>query len=434
MLKPIERPALRPVKPDDYVPPVNHWMLWSGFVLVAGFGVAIALASLIRYNVTVKAPANVRPAGEVRLVQAELDGTIERIYVEPNQMVRRGEAIAQLDATRLETQRNQLQANLSQTQQQLLQMNSQIQFLEAQIAAEGRSRDQAISIAQAQLRRDQRDYTEQQATTQANLAEAEAALAFAQTEMQRYGQLVESGAVSQLQFEEKQAAVRTAEAQVARARAALNPTDATVAIAQEQIGQQAATAAATLANLNREREALEQQRVQLQNQLLQQQTELQQLESDLAKTVIRATNDGVILQLTLRNPEQIVRTGETVAEIAPDQANLLIRAQVSPQFIQRVVVGQVAQMRVSACPYPDYGVLRGTVTAISPDVMPAASSGPNTPSAYYDVFIQPDAPALVRGDRTCPLQPGMQAEASIISRTETPMMFLLRRARLWSNL
>ncbi|MEO1146360.1 MAG: HlyD family efflux transporter periplasmic adaptor subunit [Cyanobacteria bacterium J06638_22] len=435
--KPDNLPALRPVKAEDYVPPVSHWMMWSGFVLVGSLGVGILLASVVRYNVTVRASASIRPSGEVRLVQAELDGTIERIDVAPNQTVQRGEAIAYLDASRLETQRDQLQNTLRQTQQQLIQMNAQIQFLEAQIAAEGRSRDQALSVAQAELRRGEQELAERQATAQADLAEAEATLEFAQTEMQRYAQLVGSGAISQLQFEEKQAAVRTAEAQLARAQAALNPTNASVAIAQEQIGQQAATGAATLANLSREREALVQLRVQLQAQLLQQQTELQRAEADLAKTVIRATSDGVILQLTLRNVDQIVRSGDTVAEIAPDQARLVIKAQVNPQFIQRVEVGQVAQMRVSACPYPDYGVLTGEVTAVSPDVITTSSDTPNASppqSSYYEVSIQPNVPALVRGDRTCPLQSGMQAEASIVSRTETPMMFLLRRARLWANL
>ena len=406
-------------------------------MLVGSLGVGILLASVVRYNVTVRASASIRPSGEVRLVQAELDGTIERIDVAPNQTVQRGEAIAYLDASRLETQRDQLQNTLRQTQQQLIQMNAQIQFLEAQIAAEGRSRDQALSVAQAELRRGEQELAERQATAQADLAEAEAALEFAQTEMQRYAQLVGSGAISQLQFEEKQAAVRTAEAQLARAQAAVNPTNASVAIAQEQIGQQAATGAATLANLSREREALVQLRVQLQAQLLQQQTELQRAQADLAKTVIRATSDGVILQLTLRNVDQIVRSGDTVAEIAPDQARLVIKAQVNPQFIQRVEVGQVVQMRVSACPYPDYGVLTGEVTAVSPDVITTSSGTTDAPTAqrsYYEVSIQPKAPALVRGDRTCPLQPGMQAEASIVSRTETPMMFLLRRARLWANL
>ncbi len=434
MVKSSNLPVLRPVRADDYLPPASRWMIWSGVVLVVCCGVAITLASVIRYNVTVKADATLRPAGDVRLVQAELDGAVERIDVQANQPIQQGDVIAQLDRSRLDTQQNQLQGNIRQTQLQLAQMNAQIQFLDAQITAEARSRDQSVSVAQAQLRRDQRDYAERQATTLADLAEAEAALEFARNEMNRYGQLVASGAVSQLQFEEKQAAVKTAEAQVARTQAALNPTDAPVAIAQEQIGQQAAVGAATLANLNREREALIQLRVELQNQLRRDQQELQQTETELAKTTIRATSDGVILQLNLRNINQVVGVGETIAEIAPAGESLVVKAQVAPKNINQVEVGQLAQMRVSACPYPDYGVLSGQVTAVSPDAIASQSDTGSTGVAYYDVTIQPAAAALTRGNRTCELQPGMEAEASIISRAETPLMFLLRRARIWSTL
>lgn len=431
MLKPSEIPALRPVKADDYVPPVNRWIAWSGLVLVGGFGVAIALASVIRYNVTVKADATLRPSGDVRLVQASLEGTVESISVQVNQSVQQGDIIAQLDRTRLETQRSQLEGNLRQAQLQLAQMNAQIQFLDAQIAAESRSRDQAISVAEAQLRRDQREYRDRQSTTQADLAEAQAALDFAQNEMRRYAQLATSGAVSQLQLDEKRAAVRTAEAQVARARASLNPSDATVAIAQEQIEQQAATGAATLANLNREREALIQLRVELQNQRSRDLRDLQQTQAELEKTIIRATSNGVILRLNLRNPNQVVNAGDTLAEIAPNGESLRVKARVNPQDINRIQIGQTAQMRVSACPYPEYGVLTGDVMAVSPDAIAPSNSPDGNPSRTYEVTIQPRAAVLTRGDRTCPLQPGMEAEANIISRTETPLMFLLRRARLW---
>lgn len=433
MLERSEIPALRPVKVDDYVPPVNRWMMWSGVVLVGGFGVAIALASLVRYNVTVKAPATLRPAGDMRLVQSELDGTVERIEVQVNQVVQQGDVIAQLDRSRLDMQHSQLQGSIRQTQLQLAQMNAQIQFLDAQIAAETRSRDQAISVAQAQLRRDQREYADRQATTQADLVEAEAALALAQTERQRYEQLVTSGAVSQLQVEEKQAAVRSAEAQVARAHAALNPTDATVAIAQEQIGQQAATGAATLANLNRERESLIQLRVQLQNQLLREQSELQKNERDREKAAIRATSDGVILQLNLRNTDQVIRAGDTVAEIVPNSETLVVKAQVNLQDINQVKVGQLAQMRVSACPYPDYGVLAGQVTAVSPDAIAPQATSTNATTAY-EVTIQPRESVLSRQGRVCELQSGMQADAYIVSREESALLFFLRRARLWVKL
>lgn len=434
-------PWLRPVKPDEFLPPVSRWTTVGGLILLSSVGIALVLSALLRYNVTVKAPAMIRPSGEVRLVQAEREGTIASIEVEPNQTVQQGDVMARLDRSQLETQKNQLTSNIQQSQLQLAQMQAQIRLLDTQIAAESRSTDQQVSVARSELDRNQQDYGTQQATTLADLAEAEAALAFARSEMQRYEQLVESGAISQLQLEEKQAAVRTAVAQVSRAEAALNPSAAAVAIAQDRIAQAVDTGRATLATLKREQEALMQQRSEIQAQLVRDQQALQQTETALQNSVIRATSDGTVLRLNLRNADQVVQVGDTLAEIAPSNQALLVKVRIATQDIGKVKVGQTAHLRVSACPYPNYGTLKGSVTAISADAIVSnptelsPSPFPNSNNAnYYEVTIQPEQTVLGQGDRLCPLQAGMAAEANIISRQETFLEFGLRQTRLLTNL
>jgi HlyD family secretion protein len=429
-----EPPPIRPVSADEFLPPISRWTLFGGLLLIGSLGVAIALSATIRYNVTVKAAAIVRPDGDVRLVQAAIDGAVDSIAVSVNQRVQQGDVIAQLDRTALATQQRQLAGSIQQYQLQLAQMEAQLQALDTQIAAESRSRSQAVAAAQAELRRDQRLLSEQQTTTAANLAEAEAALKFARSEWQRYQQLADTGAVPQLQVEEKQAAVQTAEAQVTRARAALNPTDATVAITQERIAQEQSNRTATVADLTQERESLVQLRAELQNQRLQAQSQLNQVNDQWQKSTIRATSDGTILRLNLRNDSQVVSAGDTLAEIAPSRSPLVLKARIAPQDINKIQLGQSTLLRISACPYPDYGTLPGTVSAIAPDAIAAQPAQPSsTPDRYFEVTIQPEATALTRGDRRCPLQAGMEAEANIIAQQETPLRFLLRRARLLTD-
>jgi HlyD family secretion protein len=435
--------SLRSVRAEEFLPPISRWTTWGGIVLVSSVGIAIALSAVLQYNTTVRAMATVRPSGEVRIVQAEIDGTIESIEVETNQTVQQGDVIARLDRSRLETQQSQIQGSIQQSQLQLAQMDTQVQLLETQIAAERRSLDQEISVAQSELARNQRDYGTQQATTQADLSEAQAALTFARSEMQRYEQLVESGAASQLQLEEKQAAVRTAEAQVARAQAALNPSQASVAIAQARIAQSESTGRATLATLNRERETLLQRRSEIQTQLVRDQQELRQLEIELQRSVIRATSDGTVLRLNLRNVDQVVQSGDTIVEIAPANTALVIKAAIATQDIDSVKLEQPVRLRINACPFPDYGTLGGTVTAISADAIaprselaaPASNRAePAITANYYEVTIQPEQTVLINGDRQCQLQAGMEAEANIIARQESFLQFALRKARLVTNL
>ena len=431
-----------PLSADEFLPPVSRWTTLGGAILISAVGAAVILATVLRYNITVKAPAVIRPSGDLRLVQAERNGTVTEIAVDVNQTVQQGDVIAVLDAAPLESQRQQLQGTIQQNQVQLAQMDAQIQLMDAQIEAEERSLDQDISVAQAELSLSQRQDQEQQATVQANLDEAEANLAFARNEARRYEQLVESGAVAQLQLEERQAAVQAAEAQLARAQAALNPSQAPVAIAQERLTQEQSRRRAALATLTRERQVLMQRQSELESQLLIDQQALRQAELEIQRTVIRAPYDGIIHQLTLRNANQVVQASDTLAAIAPTNDSLVIRAMISPQDIDRVEQGQTAQMRVSACPYPDFGILSGTVSSVSPDaialsdiegaigneILPAASR--SISSRYFEVTIQPDTLQLGRGDRPCVLQAGMDAETNIISRQESLLRFILRKARL----
>ncbi|MBW4464478.1 MAG: HlyD family efflux transporter periplasmic adaptor subunit [Pegethrix bostrychoides GSE-TBD4-15B] len=439
-------PALRTLQPDQFLPSVGRWAKLGGLVLIGAIGATVTLAAGLKYSTSVRAAAVVRPMGELRLVQSGLAGRVTEILVQPNQSVRRGDLLARLDPTQLNQQIQQLQASLQQEQTQLNQLDRQVQLLDARIAAETDSTDQLATIAEAELDRDQRSFRDQQITTRSELAEAEAAFALASSEFQRYRQLAE-GAVSQLQIEEKQAAVRVAEQRVARARAALNPNPAALTIAQQRLAQVASSRATNLAALRQERAALVQQQAELRSQQAETQQTLRQQQAELAKTTIRAPEAGVILQLTLRNPNQIVQAGETLAQIAPSGDALNLRATVALQDIGSVQLGQVAQIRVTACPYPDYGLLKGEVVAISPDAITSAqassqlnsqlisqASSQSSQPAGFEVTIRPERLELLQQNRRCTIQAGMEAEATIIAQEETFFRFLLRKMRLWSGL
>ena len=79
---------LRPVQSDEFLPPISRWTTLGGLFLIGTVGAAFALATVIKYNVTVKAPATVRPTGELRIVQAATEGSVKRILVKENHVVK----------------------------------------------------------------------------------------------------------------------------------------------------------------------------------------------------------------------------------------------------------------------------------------------------------------------------------------------------------
>ena len=490
---------LTQVDENDFMPSISPWTRLGGLFLVGSVGIAITLSAFTPYKVTVKAQAQVRPAGELRIVEAKTEGTIVGINVEENQKIQRGDIIATIDSSRLETQKIQRQSQIQQSKLQLGQINVQVSSLERQIQAEQARIQRAVEVATVELSRSQREYQDLQITSKAEVTEAEANVRLAQEEWQqaqaefisaqanlksnqaalasatsrrdRYQEISVTGALSQNQLEEAQLeveqqqqqvaaqkatveqqkrgvarqkqAIEAAKARLNNVRAALNPHDGEVAVAKQRIAQERASGDATVAALSREREAMIQQRIELEQQLARDIRELKQIDKDIEQTVIKAPDNGVLFQLSLRNPSQTVQTGSEIARIAPDKTSLALEALVSSNDIGNLKVGQKAQVRISACPYPDYGTLKGIVSRISPDTISLESNSNSSKSqnmsriqgaSVYKVKLDPDRLTLSQGKNQCVLQLGMEGRVDIITKEETVLKFLLRTARLIADL
>lgn len=436
---------LRPVKSDELLPAVDRWAILGGFFLLGSCGMVIVLAAIIKYPITVKAPAIVRPVGELRIVEAATQGVVKNIAVKENQVVSIGEVIATLDSSQLETRKSQINLNIRQNQLQLTQIDAQQAALATQITAEENVSQRTVASAQADLKRIQQEYKDKLSIAHAEVDEASAGLSMAKEEMARYQQLGNTGAISQLQIKEKFHAFKAALARQQRAKVGLNPSVANETMAQEHIATEQARGKSTLAVLNKEQKNLQQQRVQIENQINTDKEELKQILTDLQKSTIRTAIAGVILKMELRNPSQVVQPGQAIATIAPQNAPMVIKAHIGAKDISKVQIcgaqkvkdcqqGKVI-FRVSAYPYPDYGTLRGAVRAISADTITpqnsdkAAIEDNANNSRYYEVTIEPENVYLQKDNKTYPIKPGMEVLADIISREETVLTFILRKAR-----
>jgi HlyD family secretion protein len=257
--------------------------------------------------------------------------------------------------------------------------------------------------------------------------------------MQSYQQLEAAGAVPALNVRQKEAAVRAASARVRKLRALMNPTSAPIIRAKELVIQEQARGQASLAGLRQQRDQFFQNRIEAQNQVARAQIEVQQAEKELKGTIVRATADGTVLQLNLRNPGQVVQAGQAIAEIAPPNYSLLVKAQVGASDINKIRKGSEVQMRVNGCSYTEYGTLNGVVKSIAVDTVSATPNPGNNSSAApktsaYAVTIQPKALFLGKGKNICRLKYGMDGRADIITRKETVLDFILKKARLLTDI
>ena len=438
---------LHAVEKEDFLPKINFQLTWGELILVGTVGVAVTLAATTKYNAVVQTNAIILPVGGIRIAEAESTGTISRVLVSQNQAEKQGEAIAFLDDDRLQSQKSQLEQNIRQNQQQIAEVDQQIDSLNNKRLAESQLMDRAIASAQAEQIHQQHEHEEKTNTAIAKLQEADVALALSTEELERYQELVDTGAVAQLLVVQKQQAFQAAQAKVQQAKATLNPSLGLVNIATEKIAQEQARKDSILAELDREAEKLQNRKIEAQKQQQSDRASLEQLELELNKTTIRAPVDGIILDLNIRNRDRVVESGETIAKISPSDSTSIVEAAVPAKDISKISVCETpnisqcdrgkVKLRVTAYPYPDYGVLNGAVRSISADVITPDNSVTdnsifklNSTTPYYEVAIAPEQFYFERGQKQYPLQAGMAATAEIISREETFLTFFLRQARL----
>ena len=439
---------------EEFLPPIGKWLTWGGISVVTAIALVIPATSILKYKTTVKTEAMVRPEGEVRLVQTAVEGQIAEIIVKQGQAVNKGEVIATVDPSSFQTQKNQLSKAIAQQKLQLQQLNAQIASLSNRIIAETERNDAEILAAEAELAGNRREHEEKNVAANTQVEEAtakleavEASLNAAIAKQNRYSSVAQAGAIGkdllaevELEVEQQRQEVRASRANLQRSFAALEPSTAEIEMARQRIEQVKKSGQATVAGLKQEQEALMQQRIELNKQLEQDTEELRQVNSDLNKTNITATAVGTISELKLRNPGQTVQSGQEIAQIVPSNASLEIKATVSPQDISKLETNQKVQMRISACPYPDYGTLKGTVSRIASDITQVQSSANNHSSAkkaqptFFEVSVSPNNSSFGRGKNICSLQSGMEGTADIITKEETVLKFLLRKARLTTNL
>ncbi len=446
---------------DDFLMPISPLIKLGGLFFVGTVLIMCTLALIIKYPVIVKASAKIRPAGKLRIVQANMDGQLAgNILVKENQTVKKGQKIATIDDSRLQTQKEQTESNIKQSKLQLARINTEIIAQNKQITAENERINRAVTTAEIELIRRQRKYQNQQIIIKAEVKEAsaklmsdKAALEAARVKLNRYQSIGKVGVIPQTLLEEVRLAVvqreqdlQAAQARLQSVKSSLNLSYEDIEIAKQKIAESKASGQAIIATLEKEKEALIKQKIAINKQIKNGEKELKKIEIQIAKTVITAPDDGILFNLNLRNSGQIVRQGEEIAQIAPSNIPLVAKAMVSAQDKNKVKKGQKVQIRVSSCPYPDYGTLKGMVREISPDAISSQAnselgttviknSSESQASSFYAVTIKPESLSFGQSQKQCNIQMGMEGRADIIiDSEETVFKFLLRKARLITDL
>ena len=143
---------------------------------------------------------------------------------------------------------------------------------------------------------------------------------------------------------------------------------------------------------------------------------------ELDKLVIRAPVSGIVHRLTVQHQGSVIRSGETLLHIVPQDRPMTVIARVTPKAVDQVHVGQTARLRLTGFNRPETPELNGQVVHVSPD----AITGPNGGQSHYNITVQLPAGGLQDLGPDMPLLPGMPVEVFVIQAPRSAMSYLVK--------
>ena len=141
----------------------------------------------------------------------------------------------------------------------------------------------------------------------------------------------------------------------------------------------------------------------------------------LERVDIKAPQAGIVHDMKTHVPGTVVRGGEPMMLIVPENEELVVRVEVQPQDIDQLYIGQPARVRFTAFNLNTTPEIPGTVVAVGADL----STDPDTRQSFYrvDVAVPAEEREALNGQD---LRPGMPAEALIETGSRTALSYLLK--------
>jgi hemolysin D len=410
----------------------------------------------------------IAPQGETIKLDAITAGKVEKIYVREGQEVKAGQPILTLDSSligkeiqqieeKIEGQKSRLSQQKAMKSQLEVSLTTQRQQNRAAEAEKEASIEQARENVSALVQKAKISLEEQQA----RVNQAKTALDRSQTdypilksryetalkEVVRYRKAWEDGAISEVQFIERQdnakerqqlydrgkAEVKENQQKLAELESAYRQTSqqtsadisqARLQLQERQRGYQSLRHSNELALLKIQEQvkSLETEIATIQSEIAQTESQQQALQIQLNQRVLKANTDGTIFLLPIKRAGAVVQSGTRVAEIAPKGSRFILKAEMPTAQSQFLRVGMAVKIKFDAYPFQDYGIISGKITKTPTAI---EKETPNGKINVFELEIQLDRSCIQKGNQCIPLNPGDTATAEAIVRQRRVIDYIL---------
>jgi HlyD family type I secretion membrane fusion protein len=151
---------------------------------------------------------------------------------------------------------------------------------------------------------------------------------------------------------------------------------------------------------------------------------IQAARDTLNRVTMTAPVAGEVMNLEVHTKGAVIKPGDTVAEIVPENDQLEVEAHVKPEDADDVYVGMAARVNLSAYKQRRLPMILGTVTGISPDRI----TDPHTEQSYFNALISVDRAAL-KPYPEARIIPGMPVEVAMQTGAHTALDYFIEPIR-----
>jgi len=277
---------------------------------------------------------------------------------------------------------------------------------------------------------------------------AELRLQKALREVERYQNLFHNGVIAEVRVveqeniaDERQSIWKQSQADIEQARLRLEEQkssyerivnqgeadieQAKLRLAEQENSVQTLTHAGEIAlsKIQEQLKSLDSQISSLKSEVTQTKKEIDSLKFELEKRIVRAQEGGTIFSLPITGVGDVVQQGGMIVEIAPQEADILLKAEMATTQSGSLQKGMAVKMKFDAYPFQDYGLVDGSLIKISPTTKMQETSQGRV--AIYELEIHLNQTCIPSANDCIPLRPGDTATAEVVVRQRRVIDFIL---------
>lgn len=392
------------------------------FIVIAFFWLKFTMVDEI-----IRADGAIEPEGKVQTIQPRFQSIIEEIKVSVGDKVKKGDLLAKLNDEESQAQLEENLSNLQALDAQIVRLKAEVVFAEKIIWP--KTIDEELKLSQQKLFILKRQTLLQQIQVineEAKLIKNKIEMSkqqikgfiklkkLKQEEKEIYLPLVKSGSEPRVRLVNINQELQQLENEILNFQSKIKEAEIEFSKNEQQKKEMLLSfKTASLDDLaNKENEV----------QIIRTKTNV--LKERVSANKLLSPVNGFVTKVMPSGPGAVIKSGEPVIEIVPVSSKVMIKANLLPQNINNIKLGQPAKINLLSYDFTTYGSLRGAISSIAQNTTTSENG-----DVFYNIWIECTTTTLSKSKIEPEIIPGMLVQVEITGEERSVLDYLLQPFR-----